>query len=144
MALVMANSVLMRAFNIAPDENPADNFTDAGNTYYTGYLAAAKRLGISSGVGNNMFAPDKEITREEMFTLLYNVLKAIGRLPKGATGKSLSDFADAQDIASWAKEAMLLLVETGIINGNGGKLYPTSTTTRAEMALVLYNLLSRY
>jgi len=136
--------MLMRAFNIAPDENPADNFTDAGNTYYTGYLAAAKRLGISAGVGNNMFAPDKEITREEMLTLLYNVLKAIGRLQKRATGKSLSDFADADDIASWAKEAMSFLVETGIINGNGSKLYPTSTTTRAEMAQVLYDMLTRY
>ena len=45
--------MLMRAYEIKADDNPADNFADAGNTYYTGYLAAAKRLGISKGVGNN-------------------------------------------------------------------------------------------
>lgn len=53
--------LLMNAYSIAPDAKPADNFADAGDTWYTGYLAAAKRLGISAGVGNNMFAPGKEI-----------------------------------------------------------------------------------
>ncbi len=135
--------MLMKAYSIAPDTNPKDNFADAGATYYTGYLAAAKRLSISNGIGNNMFAPDKEITRQEMFALLYNALKVIGRLPKGSDGKHLSTFTDTKNIASWAKEAMTLLIETGTISGNGGKLSPTSTTTRAEMAQVLYNLLSK-
>ena len=135
--------MLMKAYGLAPDADPKANFADAGATYYTGYLAAAKRLGISGGVGNNMFAPEKEITRQEMFALLHNALKAIGRLPEGNAGKPLSSFADAGNIATWAKEAMTLLVETGTISGNGGKLSPAGTTTRAEMAQVLYNLLSR-
>ncbi len=135
--------MLMKAYGIAPDTSPADNFSDAGNTYYTGYLSAAKRLGISAGVGNNMYAPGKEITRQEMFTLLYNALKVIGRLPQGDSGNELSDFSDAGQIDSWAKEALTLLVETGTVGGNAGKLSPTSTTTRAEMAQVLYNLLGK-
>jgi hypothetical protein len=133
--------MLMRAYSIAPDENPTDNFSDAGSTYYTGYLATAKRLGISAGVGNNLFAPGKEITHQEMFTLLYNALKVIGQLPEGTEGKALSDFSDASDIASWAKDAMTLLVKTGTVGGSGGKLNPIGTATRAEMAQVLYNLL---
>jgi hypothetical protein len=44
---------------------------------------------------------------------------------------------------TWAKNAMTLLVKTGTVGGNGGKLNPTGTTTRAEMAQVLYNLLGR-
>jgi len=100
--------LLMRAYGIAPDMNSSDNFSDAGNTYYTGYLAAAKRLGISTGIGNNMYAPDKEITRQEMLTLLYNALRIIGQLPQDNSDKTLEQF---------------------------------STTTRAEMAQVLYNLL---
>lgn len=63
--------MMMRAYGIEPDANRSDNFADAGSTYYTGYLAASKRMGISGGAGNNMFAPGKEITRQEMFTLLY-------------------------------------------------------------------------
>ncbi|MDP4094008.1 MAG: DUF5018 domain-containing protein [Bacillota bacterium] len=134
--LVMA----MRAYGIAPDESPRDNFSDAGNTYYTGYLAAAKRLGIAGGVGNNLYAPDKEITRQEMFTMLYNALKVIGQIPEGNSGEQLSDFSDAGKIASWAKDAMKLMVESSIIAGSDGKLSPQGTATRAEMAQVLYNL----
>lgn len=135
--------MLMKAYGITPDANPKDNFVDAGNTWYTGYLAAAKRLGISAGVGNNLFAPEKEITRQEMFTLLYNGLKVIGKLPQGDSGKSLSSFSDADDIALWAKDAMKLLVETGTISGSGNRLSPKDTTTRAQMAQVLYSLLSK-
>jgi uncharacterized repeat protein (TIGR02543 family) len=135
--------MLMKAYGIAPDTNPVDNFSDAGNTYYTGYLSAAKQLGITAGTGSNMYAPGKEITRQEMFALLYNALKVIGQLPQGDTGKTLEHFSDAGQIDSWAKEAMTLLIKTGTIGGNAGKLNPTSTTSRAEMAQVLYNLLSK-
>jgi uncharacterized repeat protein (TIGR02543 family) len=135
--------MLMKAYGIAPDANPKNSFADAGNTWYTGYLAAAKRLGISAGVGSNIFAPEKEITRQEMFTLLYNALKAIGQLPQGDSGKTLSDFTDVGQIEAWAKEAMTLLIKTGIIGGSNGELNPASTTTRAEMVQVLYNLLGK-
>lgn len=43
---------LLHAYGIGPDETPDDNFTDAGDTYYTGYLAAAKRLGLTAGSGS--------------------------------------------------------------------------------------------
>lgn len=135
--------MMMRAYGISPDENQADNFTDAGNAYYTGYLAAAKRLGISGGVGNQLFAPDKEITRQEMVTLLYNALKAVGQLPEGKEGMALSTFSDAGEIETWAKDAMTLFVASGAVSGNEGKLSPTNTSTRAEMAQVLYQLLSK-
>ena len=135
--------MLMRAYGIEADTNSMDNFADAGNTYFTDYLATAKRLGISEGVGENLFAPDKVITRQEMFTLLYNVLQSSGVLPDGATGKTLSDFSDSSEISTWATEGMTLMVKTGVINGSDGKLYPVETTTRAEMAQVLYNLLIR-
>ena len=74
-------TLLMRAFDMAADKSTANNFSDAGNTYYTGYLAAAKRLGITSGVGDNKFAPEQAITRQEMFTMLYNALKSLDKLP---------------------------------------------------------------
>ncbi len=133
--------MLMKAYNILPDANPTDNFSDAGNAYYTNYLAAAKRLGISAGIGGNMFAPDKEITRQEMFTLLYNALKTIGRLPQGDSGKKLSDFSDAGQVDSWAKDALSQLIKAGTVSGSAGMLAPLNTAARAEMAQVLCNLL---
>lgn len=131
----------MRAYEIAPDTNTTDNFVDAGNTYYTGYLAAAKRLGISTGVGDNRFTPEQVITRQEMFTLQYNALKVLEKLPEGDCGKTLSDFTDSGSIAAYAQEAMTSLVKSGTISGSDGKLDPNVGSTRAQMAQVLYNLL---
>ncbi|HEX2926142.1 MAG TPA: S-layer homology domain-containing protein, partial [Ruminiclostridium sp.] len=134
-------TMVMKANGMKADEKMSDNFIDAGNKYYTGYLAAAKRLGISDGVGNNRFAPEKEITREEMFTLLYNILKLTDELPAGNSGKSLEEFSDTNDISAWAKPAMSMFAETGILGGDLGKLSPKVTTNRAQMAQVLYNLI---
>ena len=137
--------MLMRSYGIGPDAEPSGNFSDAGNTYYTGYLAAAKRLGITEGLGNNLYAPEKQITRQEMFALLYNTLKVIGQMPEGSekAGGSITGYGDANHIASWAKDAAGSLINAGIIGGNNGMLTPAGTTTRAEMAQVLYNLLGR-
>jgi hypothetical protein len=137
--LVMA----MKAYGIAPDANTADNFSDAGDTSYTGYLAAAKRLGITSGTGNNRYEPEKAITRQELFTLLYNILKQKGALPATVTEKTISRFSDANDIASWAEVAMEFFVKAGTVNGSNGKLAPEAVADRAQMAQILYNILSR-
>ncbi len=136
-------TMVMKTYGIKADENPSANFADAGNKYYTGYLAAAKRLGLSDGVGNNMFAPDKEITRQEMLTLLCNILKQIGELPAGTSGKSLDQCSDRKDIAAWAKPAIAAFIETGVISLKGGKIVPKETAGRAEMAQVLYNLITK-
>ena len=136
-------TLVMRAYGIEPDESAADNFSDAGDTYYTGYLAAAKRLGISNGVGGNKFAPKQAVSRQQMFTLLYNALKAIDQPPKGDSGKTLSDFTDSANISSYAQEAVENLVKSGAVSGSNGNLRPTATTTRAQMAQVLYNLLDK-
>lgn len=136
-------TLVMRAYNIQPDDASSYNFLDAGDTYYTNYLAAAKRMGISGGVGDNKFAPEQVVTRQQMFTLLYNALKVIDKLPEGDSKKTLSDFADSSSISPYAKDAMTYFVETGALSGTNGKLLPEATTTRGEMAQVLYNLLAK-
>lgn len=136
--------MMMKAFGMEPDQDSMDNFADAGNTWYTGYLASAKRLGISSGIGGNRFGPEQGITRQEAFTMLYKALRLIGKLPEGASsGRTLPSFVVEGDIAPWAREAMEFLVETGIAMGSGERLHPESRISRAEMAQVLYNLLGR-
>lgn len=133
--------LVMKAYGLMPDENPKDNFADAGSTYYTGYLAAAKRLGITGGTGNNCYSPNKEISRQEMVTLLYNILKLLGELPKGSEAAALNTFTDSNSVASWARNAMTLFIASGIISGSDGKIHPEDTTSRAQMAQILHNLL---
>lgn len=141
--------MLMRAFDIKPEENPRDNFSDVGDSYYTGYLAKAKMLGITTGVGNNKFAPEKAITRQEMFTMLYNILKVTKQIPEKelsdakAKRKSLTAFLDEKQIASWARKATAFLVEQGIVNGKAGNLMPKKYCTRADIAQVIYNTMTK-
>ena len=87
-----------------------------------------------------MFAPERDYPAGNVHVIVYT-LKVIGQLPQGSSGKRLSDFTDASQVGTWAQEAMAAFVATGIVQGSSGKLNPTDTTTRAEMAQVLYNLL---
>jgi hypothetical protein len=124
--------MLMRAYGISPDNAPTDKFSDAGNTYYTGYLAAAKRFGLADGVGNNRFAPERDISRQEMFALLYKNLTEINRVPQGDESTTISVFSDAGQIKPWAKDAIAVLVGAGIVEGNTGKLSPTNRATEPK------------
>ncbi|PZD96541.1 hypothetical protein DNH61_06985 [Paenibacillus sambharensis] len=136
--------LLLKALDISPDAPAASNFSDAGDTYYTGYLAAAKRLGIANGLQGNRFAPNQTITREELFTFLYRALLAAGEPVAVNTGTaaSLSGFADQAEVSAFAREAIQALVEAGILAGSNNRLLPTGVTSRAEAVQVLYNLLT--
>ncbi|MFD0674974.1 S-layer homology domain-containing protein [Cohnella sp. GCM10027633] len=135
--------LLLNAYGIAPDAAGASNFADAGDTYYTGYLAAAKRLGIANGFEGNRFSPNATISRQDLFTLLHRALKAIGQQPAAQGTASTSSYSDASSIPSYAQEAFDALVGAGAISGSNGKLNPGKTSSRAEVAQVLYRLLSQ-
>ncbi|NCB52408.1 MAG: hypothetical protein EOM54_11110 [Clostridia bacterium] len=135
--------MLMRAYGIEPEADPTDNFSDAGNTYYTNYLAAAKHLGITNGIGNNQFMPDAGISRQDMFTLLYRALDVLDELPESNGTADLTAFPDSGLIADYAQEAFEAFIAAGVVSGSGGMLNPKGQSTRAEMAQILYNLLSK-
>lgn len=123
--------------------NTVNQFEDAGDMYYTDYLLDAKALGISTGIGNNMFGPDIEISRQEMFTMIYNTLVKIDELPDDMTESVLEDFEDMKAIADWAETAMRELVELGVVEGSDNSLNPNTISTRAEMTKILFNLLNK-
>jgi len=130
-------TMLCRAYEIP--ERSGDNFSDAGNTWYTGYLAVAKQLGISNGVGNNNFAPDKEITREEMVMLMYNYWKSINRVDNSTNSLG---FADNDIISDWAKKGIAYMNSKGYINGKDNNLFdPKGSATRAEIVQLMCNIL---
>ena len=129
-------TMLCRAYGI--EEMTGDNFDDCGNTWYTGYLAAAKQLGISNGVEGNTFAPEREITREEMVTLIYNYLKSIGEVD---VDKEETSFKDNDSISDWAKAGVAFASDKGYVNGKENNLFdPTGDATRAELAQIFFNM----
>lgn len=129
-------TMLCRAYGIK--EMTGENFADCGNTWYTGYLAAAKQLGISNGIGDNLFAPEKEITREEMVALIYNYLKSVGKID---TEIKQTAFADDASISEWAKSAVAFSSSKGYVMGKEDNLFdPAGYATRAELAQVFFNM----
>ncbi|REK71648.1 S-layer homology domain-containing protein [Paenibacillus paeoniae] len=134
--------LLLKAYGIEADAAGSANFSDAGNTYYTGYLAAAKRLGITTGAGDNQFKPNDLITRQDLFTLLHRALEVLKEVPAKQSNASLADFSDAGQIAGYAKPAFEAFVESGVVSGSEGQLSPKANSTRAQVAQVLYNLLA--
>ncbi|MEK3685064.1 glycosyl hydrolase 53 family protein [Paenibacillus sp. FSL R10-2736] len=131
--------MVMNAFGIKPDADSADNFTDAGNKYYTSYLGTAKKLGLISGVGGNSFMPEAVISRQEASVILYNIMKQLNRLPDGSNVQSYDSFTDVSAVAGYAQTAMKQFVEAGILTGLGKELSPGAAATRAEAAQIIYN-----
>lgn len=134
--------MLLKAYGINPEADAKDNFADAGNTYYTGYIAAAKRIGIANGTGNNRYEPEKPITLQEMLTLVYKASKLLDVLPEGTAAYHPSDLIDKEKLASWAEETYTQLGNAGVIPINWKKLNPEGSANRAQMAQLLSKLLS--
>lgn len=133
--------MLMNAYGIKADTSLKDNFMDAGNTYYTAYLATAKKMGIISGTGNNSFNPNAQLSRQDMCTMLYKALSVLNDLPNGSKVVSASEYHDFSGVSSYAKDSVKAFVEQGYLSGSSRMLNPKQAATRAELAQLLYTLL---
>lgn len=104
--------------------------------WYTDAVIWANDAKIVSGMGEGLFAPNMEITREQMVVMLYNYAKYKGYDVTASAG--LSKFADNASVSTWAQPAMQWAVAEGYISGMGdNQLAPQGTATRAEIASVI-------
>lgn len=116
-----------------------DSFTDTiDGKWYTDAIAWAVQNNIIQGYGDGTFRPNDPVTREQMVTMLYRYGSQHEKV--GATA-SLSAFADAKQIHTYALNPMQWAVGSGLIIGVGKQmLNPSRSATRAEAA----QLLTRY
>lgn len=133
-------SVLGRMLNVNVNDYKDQNFKDVkSEMYYSPYIAWANKVGIVSGVGKGNFAPDKELTREEMSVMMTKFLKLSGK-NLNAKGKT-NTFKDDAKIQGWAKDSVKEMARLGLVSGMGdGNFAPKSPFTRAQVAQVLYNI----
>ena len=104
--------------------------------WYTDAVIWANDAKIVSGMGEGLFAPNMEITREQMVVMLYNYAKYRGY--DVTASADLSAFADTASVSAWAQPAMQWAVAEGYISGMGdSQLAPQGTATRAEIASVI-------
>ncbi|MHB1125941.1 MAG: S-layer homology domain-containing protein [Bacillota bacterium] len=116
--------------------NPAV-FTDVDKT--AGYADAVTFItarGIAEGTGENRFAPEKMMTRQEFAKV---IALAYGFTWSG-TKAAFPDVANG----SWYEPYVGALYEAGIINGRSdGKFGTGQYITRQEMAKILYAALQK-
>lgn len=132
-------AMLVRALGLT-DNGKACAFTDISGRWSEEAIRIAAQNGLVNGVDATTFAPDAEITRQEMMTMIARALKATGLNVTGSD--DLSGYADANEVSGWAMSSVRTLVASGIISGDNGKLNPTGTCTRSEAAAVFSRLLA--
>lgn len=105
--------------------------------YFAPFVAWAVVEDIASGMSETEFAPNVEVTREQLAVFLYNYAQKKGI---ALTGESKT-FTDADSISDWAKDAVAALTKAGLLNGRpDGSFDAKGKATRAEVATVLVKL----
>lgn len=94
----------------------------------------AYSLGIVSGIGNRLFAPDQALTREQASTMLTRVYKAVywegwtlevdGTYDKHVLNTSgVNKFNDDNLISSYARDSVYFMAKNNIISGIGNNIF---------------------
>ncbi len=108
--------------------------------WYEASVLWAHENGVVNGMSDTAFAPQNNITREQMAAILYRYAQSRGLILPEDQGEA--EFNDADAISSWAKEAVEALAKAGIVNGMGNGMFkPQGTATRAQMAQITCKLL---
>ncbi|MDR1246961.1 MAG: S-layer homology domain-containing protein [Clostridiales Family XIII bacterium] len=133
----MIVTVLGRLEGVNESSYTGGGFSDvAPGQYYTAYAEWAKANGIVNGVGENMFAPDGNVSRQD-FAVMLTRYAELSQKDIRATRDPIT-FSDEADIADYAKQAVQDLYSGEIINGVGGNAFnPKGSATRAEAAAML-------
>ena len=116
-------------------------FTDAADAgdWAVKAITWAEQTGVVAGIGDGLFDPTANVTREEFAQMMYNYAsyKEYDLTLEG----DLSQFEDASAISGWAETAMSWANGGGLINGHEatGLIDPAGTTTRGQAASIITN-----
>ncbi|MDY4661532.1 penicillin binding protein PBP4B [Pseudoflavonifractor capillosus] len=143
MSRAMLATVLYRAAG-SPAVTASAGFTDVpAGKWYSDAVNWAASKGIVKGVGGNRFAPDDNVSREQIATILYQYVLSTGETAK-ADASVLAVYGDNASVSSWAADGMAWAVKEGIITGKPGSLLaPADSATRAEVATMLMRFLGK-
>ena len=113
-------------------------FTDVKSSdYYYDAVLWAYANSVVNGTGRSTFSPKKNVTREQLAAILYRYSGT------PTTSGRLTSFTDADNVSSYATNAMKWAVGAGIITGSGSKLDPQGSATRAQVAAMLHRYLTK-
>ncbi|HHU75241.1 MAG TPA: S-layer homology domain-containing protein [Clostridiales bacterium] len=111
-------------------------FTDAINHKFEQEMVRAYNAGIVKGDGKGSFKPDDYITRQEIASLVVNLLKQI--LPdKDFTVKNNYKYNDGDQISDWAKYYIDYCFENKILTGYGNNIIDPKGNATIEQSIAL-------
>ena len=124
--------------NVDFGSGPAMPFTDVPTyEWFYDFVRWGFANGIVSGMDATTFAPNANITREQMTIMLSNFARYLGfSIPQ--TGTQVT-FTDQHLISDWAANYVQTVVGGGIMGGHPeGNFEPQGNATRAQAARVVY------
>ncbi|TBL81031.1 cadherin-like beta sandwich domain-containing protein [Paenibacillus thalictri] len=140
-------ALLIRSFGISANDR-GKPFSDVKpDDWFAANVQAAVKAGLVEGFEDGTFRPNAPITREQMAVMISKALKFAGYSgsspeSKAVQGQPIARFTDASTISGWAKEAVNLSVQAGVINGRTDAIFaPGSNATRAEAVEMLDRML---
>ena len=119
----------------SPVVNYAMNMSDVPEgSYYAEAVRWALSEGITTGTTGNTFSPDSECTRAQAVAFLFRYAAS-----EAVTLQELvSGFSDADSVPGYALPAMNWALAEEIVQGNGSKLMPNDSCTRAQIVTFLF------
>ena len=124
----------------SPEPKTMSSFADVSmDAYYAKAVAWAVENGITTGTTENTFSPDSECTRAQAVAFLFRYTAS-----EAVTLQELvSGFSDADSVPGYALPAMNWALAEEIVQGNGSKLMPNDSCTRAQIVTLLYRALEK-
>ena len=138
MTRAMFVTVLYRMDGAAKTDAAAAFADVAADTWYAPAVAWAKENGIVNGVTDTLFAPEENVTREQMAMILMRYVGEKGFDTGAVKETDAVSYQDSAEIAEDAKEAVSSAAKYGLMSGNpDGTFSPKAMATRAEAAAIL-------
>lgn len=131
-------TVLGRIVGVDGKEYTQAAFADVDPaSWYGPYVAWAAKYGVTNGMGDGSFAPDANVTRQQIATFLCRFLKLAGKEVESA---ALS-YVDADKIADYAREGVAVCLAMGLMQGDTlNQFRPEDHASRAEAATICARL----
>lgn len=115
------------------------------NEWFYNYVNTAYYYGIVNGVSADEFNPNGLITREQAAVMVCRAAKLCGmdtNMQDTQVRDVLAGFTDYVKSSTWAKNSLGFCYSEGILSDEDIVIKPKEAVTRAEIAVMIYNMLS--
>jgi beta-glucosidase len=128
--------MVVQALNITAAGAPKTFSADVkAGDWYKQYVDIASANDIVQGLSESSFGPNNKVTRQDLCVIMHRALNTLG-VETPAPGAAA--FPDSADVADYAKDAVNVLKQIGIVAGrDDGRFDPRAFATREETAKII-------